>query len=154
MTFSKNAYISQSVTFLKNNCYSEAYKIAKEFTSLYPDEVISNYLFSQSAYFLGKYEESATAARKAFNLSKNKDDMRVSGLRACLAYYQLKEYQKGISILEALENILADEDLEQFTFLFHTAMKNPDKASKHLQKMIDFNAKAARNFCTPFFKLK
>lgn len=154
MAFSKNAYISQIIAYIKNGMDKEAFNFAREFASNYPKEVISNYLLSQTSYTLGKYQESADSARKAFNLSVNREDIRLNAIRTCLAYFQLREYQKGLSMIEQLGGVIEDEKLEQLAFLFSAAMQNTEKSNIHFQKLFLMDARRAEKFLASLLKTK
>lgn len=146
MGLSKNGFIAQICIYLKNGMSKEALDLSKEFAAAFPNEMLAQYLLSQAAYAVGEYQLSAASARKSFNLAKNEEDMWISGLHACLSYYQLEEFRKGLLLLKELEKKVKNSDIERLMFLFSIALDDTAEAEKHLKWLIDNNASEADRF--------
>ena len=69
----KEAFIKQVALYLKNEDYRQAYPMAKELVTKFPDDLAGHFLLSKTAFWLDKYDESINEGRKAFNMSNEKD---------------------------------------------------------------------------------
>jgi hypothetical protein len=67
-------------------------------------------------------------------------------IHACIAYYRLKEYQKGFELLQSTENIRTCEETEQLFFLFSLATDNDKEARRHFDEMFRIDDSAAKEF--------
>jgi len=146
----KNAYIKQNVLYLNNKDYGKAYEFSKEFVQKFPAEMIAHFLLAKAAFCLGRHEEAVLGARKAFNLAADADDMLSCAILASTAYYELKEYGKGLELLKQVEKTKTSEELEELLFIFSLAMEDEKEAMKHVQDLYKLNKKAAEEFIAKF----
>lgn len=144
----QGAYQKQLILYLKNKSYQQAYDFSKKYVQEYPDDMISHFLLAKSALWVEQYSEAALEARKAYNLAKNEADLVMCGIHACIAYYRLREFDKGFELLKAMERIRICEESEQLFFLFSLAMGNDAEARKHFNEMFRIDNDAAKDFLT------
>lgn len=146
MELGKPGYIKQSVAYFNNHDYASAYALGREFAAKFPDEMIAHFLLAKAAFWTGNYQESALAARKAFNMAKTPGDMLPCAILASTAYHEMGEYAKGYEILKAMERVQSSEELEQMLFIFSLAVKDEKEAMKHMDELRRLNKKAADDF--------
>ncbi len=152
MELGKNAYIKQSILFLQNNDFEDSYRVGKEFLGKFPDEMFAHFVVAKSAYWLGKFDESALEARKAFNLSATGEDMARCTILAASAYYELGEIGKGLEMLNAAAKAGPREDLETLLVIFCLAGKDEKGAFAHLQALYSMNKEAAAEVAIKLLK--
>lgn len=147
-----NAFAKQIVLYIKNQDYQNAYSLASEFTHRFPNEMIAHFLLAKSAYWLGKYSETAVEARKAFNLSSHPDDLLACAVLASTGYYETGEYVKGRDILVAMKKIKTSEELETMLFIFSLALRDATGAARHLEDLYKLNNKTADALMAKFLR--
>ncbi len=135
---SKRGYTKQAIIHIRNKDFESAYRLTKEFVERYDKEMIAHFLLAKSAFWLDRFDEAAGEARKAFNLAK-KEDMATCAILAGTAYFELKEYRKGLELLKEVEGMGKTEGLEELLFLFSMAAEDPEGAAKHLGDLYDLN---------------
>jgi tetratricopeptide (TPR) repeat protein len=145
MDFSKSGFSAQIAAYLRNKDFQKAYNLSKEFVGKFPNEVISHYLLSESAFWFGRYEEAAMEGRRAYNKSVSDDDMLVSAIVAGSAYFELKQYAKGLEFLKHVESRKTSENLERLLFMFSMAVNDDKEAAEHLSELYKMNQKAAED---------
>jgi len=143
MELSKKGYISQTTTYIKNKDYEKAYAFAKEFMQKFPGDMLAHYLVSASAFWLKKYDEAALEAKRAFNKASS-DDMVPCAVMAATAYYEMKEYDKGMEVLRYVENRKMNESIEKLMFIFSVAKHDGVEAAVHLNELYRLNQEAAQ----------
>lgn len=140
------AYQKQLILYLNNGSGGQAYDMSQQYAQEYPNDMVSHFLLAKSALAVGKYEEAALEARKAFNLAANEADMVMCAIHASIAYYRLQQYAKGFELLKALENVRTCEETEQLFFLFSLALGNDVEARRHFDAMCSIDSAAASEF--------
>lgn len=146
----KDSFVKQIAIYMGKNESQKAFDLAKEFAGLFPKEMVAHYLLAKSALALGRLEDAAAGARKAFNLAASQDDMVACAVLAGTAYYELKEYQKGFDMLKAMEEIKHTEELERLLFIFSLALNNQKEAMKHIDYLYLLNKKTAEELMLRF----
>jgi len=146
------AFARQIVFYIKNDNYPSAYSLSAEFAQKFQDEMMAHFLLAKSAYWLGKYSETAIEARKAFNLSKNPDDSLACAILASTGYYEMKEYTKGHEILRLMEKTQKSEELETMLFIFSLALKDATEAAEHMEELYKLNDKTAQDIIAKFLR--
>ena len=139
-------YLKQAVIYLSNQDYASAYSLCREFAGKFPDDMMAHFLFSKAAFWAADYRESASAARKAFNLAKTPEDMLPCAVLASTAYHELGEYLKGYEILKAMERIKSSEEVEKLLFIFSVDLREGREALSHMDELRRLNRKAAEEF--------
>jgi len=140
------AYQKQLILYLNNGSRNQAYDMSQQYANEYPGDMVSHFLLAKSALGVGKYEEAALEARKAFNLAGNEADMAMCAIHACIAYYRLQQYAKGFELLRALESVRTCEETEQLFFLFSLALGDDAEARRHFDAMCNIDSAAATEF--------
>lgn len=152
MELKPNSYIVQISLYLKNRDPRKAYQLSKEFASAFPGEMASHYLLALASLKLDGFEEAKIEGRKAFNVAQTPEDMLTCAFVIALAYYALKEYDKGYEVLLYMEKKLPTPELEKLLIMFSLAMSRPDDAAKHEENLFRLNAKAARDLLARLVK--
>lgn len=143
---SKGPYIKQISIYFSLGSHREAYSLSKEFASQFPKDMISHFLFAKSAFWLNDLKTAREEAFKAFNLSKGNDELAVAGILLACVYYQLREYRKGMDVLNLINaEIPQKEELSKLRFVFALALHDEAAAMKHLESLYEINKKAASN---------
>lgn len=142
----EGAYQKQLILYLQHKSYDRAYDFSQEYVNAYPDDMTAHFLLAKSAMVLEKYTEAAREARLAFNYAHDPADMIMCVIHACIAYYRLKEYQKGFELLKSTESIRTCEETEQLFFLFSLATGDDKEARRHFDEMFRIDDAAAREF--------
>ena len=142
------AYQTQLILYLQNQSNSQAYEFAKQYVVEYPEDMVAHFLLAKSAIASEHFEDATIEARKAFNLAKNEADMIMCVIHACVAYYKLGEYTKGLDLLKASEHIRTCEETEQLFFLFSLLVNDDREAERHFTAMIATDEGAAKEFLT------
>ncbi len=141
----KNAYIKQMIIYFGNQDYQVAYTFGKEFAQKFPDEMVAHFFLAKAAYWTGNHQEAASEGRKAFNLSTVPEDMLATAIIAGTAYYELREYSKGLEMLNGISKNKTSEELETLLFLFNLAIKDEKAALVHVEKLYKMNKKTAED---------
>ena len=152
MEFGKPGYTAQIAAYLQNRDYLKAYSLAKEFTVKFPDEMSAHFLLSQSAFWLGRYDEAAWEGSKAFNKASAEEDMVSCAITAASAYYGGKRYSEGFAILKFAENRKKTANIETMLFMCSLAMNNGREAATHLNELYCLNKKAAEEMAVRYLK--
>ena len=142
MELSKKGYVSQTLTYIKNKDYEQAYKFTKEMVEKFPDDLVSHYLLSVSCFWSKKYDEAALEGRRAFNKASGEEILPCAVITAS-AYYELEQFDKGLEILEYAEKTKKSENLEKLLFIFSMAKNNAQKAAEHLNELYKLNHESA-----------
>lgn len=143
MELHKSGYISQICAYLQNADHENAYALSKDFSQAFPDDLESRYLLAESAFWAGRYDEAVIEGSRAFNQSSSKEDMLACTIITASAYYELKQYEKGISLLKTMENRGSNEDIERLRFIFSIAIGDGKEAAIHANDLYAMNQKAA-----------
>jgi len=148
----KEGYGKQVAIYLRNKENEKAYELAKEFLGKFPDDLIANVLFSESAYRAGKYEEARDAGRNAFNMAKSEDDMLFCAMVTSSSYLQLRQFAAGYQMLREMERKVKTPDLEEALFVFAMALKDQDEALKHMDRLYQLDRKRGDLFMARVLK--
>jgi tetratricopeptide (TPR) repeat protein len=143
--FSKKGYIKQILIFLESQQADNAYNLAREFAGKMPEEMLAHFLLAKAAFAVEKYDEAAGAARKAFNLASNSEDLATCAVLAATSYYMMKEYAKGYEFLDKIEKIKNNEEIQQLLFFFSVARTDDEAAARHMESLFALNDKTARD---------
>lgn len=150
---SQSPYIKQISIYFNNSDYKSAFSLSQEFASLFPDEMISHFLYAKSAFWLDSLETAKEEALKAFNLCKGEDDLAVAGILLSCIYYGQREYEKGILLLNLLRTKLPQrEEIQKLKFVFALALHDESAAMRHLETLYEINKKAASDFIVKFIE--
>lgn len=143
MDLGRNGYVKQINLYLTNKEHQQAYNLAKEFASKFPQDFLAHFFLAKAAYWTDNYNETAIEGRKAYNSASNPGDMLACGMIAAAGYYGLREYQKGYEFLKTLQETNSDKDLEGLLYSFSLAMDDEKKAVEHLTNIYMINPKSA-----------
>jgi hypothetical protein len=142
----KGAFIKQISIYLAGGGHRPAYELSLEFVKKFPDEMMSHFLAAKSAFWLGKYAETAGEGRLAFNLAAQARERAACAIMAASGYYEMGEYRKGYELLMEIEREgTAGEELEGLLFIFSIAIKDDREALRHVDMLRKLNKKAAEN---------
>ncbi len=144
---SKAPYIKQISIYLKNESYTQALSLTKEFTEAFPEYMMAHFLYAKSAFWANKLETADNVSSRAFNLSRGQDELAVAGiLRAC-TLFRLKRYPEGMKLLKLLNTKLKQkEEIEKLEFIFALALKDEKEALTHLKALYKINKESASSF--------
>lgn len=150
---SQPPYIKQISLYFDNSDHKSAFSLSQEFASAYPDEMISHFLYAKSAFWLDSFETAREEALKAFNLCKGQDDLAVAGILLSCVYYNRKEFEKGILLLNLLRTKLPqNEEIQKLKFIFALALHDEPASMRHLEDLYEINRKSASDFIAKFIE--
>ncbi len=145
----KEAFIKQVALYLKNEDYRQAYPMAKELVTKFPDDLAGHFLLSKTAFWLDKYDESILEGRKAFNMS-NEKDMLICAILMASAFFKAGRYREGYDFLCSVKELRDDEEVRTMLFLFSYALKNEKAALEHAEMLYRMNKDAAMSLVSKF----
>ncbi len=153
-TFSSQPpYIKQISLYFNNSDYKSAFSLSQEFASEFPNEMISHFLYAKSAFWLDSFDTAKEEALKAFNMCKGEDDLAVAGILLSCIYYNQKEFEKGILLLNLLRTKLPQrEEIQKLKFVFALALHDESAAMRHLEALYEIDRKAASDFIVKFME--
>ncbi len=143
MELGKAGCVAQIDFYLKNKEYDKAHGLAGEFVSRFPDEMVSHFLLSRSAFELGLYAEAVNEGSRALNKAVSDKDMLACAVLTGSAYYMSGRYQEGIKLMHFMEQKKTSEDLERLFILLALAIKDGKEAAEHLNDLYQINKVAA-----------
>jgi tetratricopeptide (TPR) repeat protein len=142
----EGAYQKQIILYLNNMAFRQAFDFSQEYAAAFPNDMVAHFLLSKSAIKVERYSDAAASARKAFNLASEENDLMMCAIHACVAYYRLGEFQKGMELIQAVECCPPCQEMEELGFLFCLAMDKDIEATKHFKKMFALDAESANRF--------
>jgi len=145
----REAFIAQVAFYLKNEDYKQAYPMAKELVTKFPDDMLGHYLLSKAAFWSGKYDESINEGRKAFNMS-NEKDMLICAILMASAFFKAGRYREGYDFLSSVKEIRDDKEVRTMLFLFSYALKNEKAALEHAEMLYRMDKDAALSLVSKF----
>ncbi len=152
MQLGKNGYISQITIYLKNKDYQNAHNLSKEFSEIFPDEIVARFFLAESAYWSGDYRQAAIEGHRAFNKATDYQDMLSCAMVVGSAHFELKEYAKGLEILKHMEKRVSSDKLEKMMFTYFMAMHNTNAAARHIDELYKMNREMAMDVLEKYFK--
>ena len=135
----KSSYIKQIIIYMSQKKFNDAFALSKEFTDVFPEDLVSHYFLAKSAFYIGVYEKAREAALKAFNLSKDTDIITTGLLLGSIMYMQ-NEFSDGYHLLETIEKKIGNtKELQELMAAFALVLNNPERAAAHIGKLLDLN---------------
>ena len=146
----KEPYIRQIALYISNKEFDRAYILAQDFSSKFKGELIAHFLMAKAAFRLKKFYEASIAARKAFALANNKQDMIICAIILAASYYVLGD---RIQAYQVLNKFKSDEnpDIEKLMLIFVLSAQNEGEAMQHIEKLYSVNRRLAEDFIQRFF---
>jgi hypothetical protein len=146
-------YIKQISLYFNGSDHKSAFTLSQEFASAFPNEMISHFLYAKAAFWLDSLDTAREEALIAFNMCKGEDDLAVAGILLSCIYYNRKEYEKGILLLNLLRTRLPqNEEIQKLKFIFALALRDEPAAMRHLESLYEINRKAASDFIVKFIE--
>jgi tetratricopeptide (TPR) repeat protein len=142
--WSPTAYTKQIELYIKNRDFGKALALAKEYVEKNPDELIPNFMMGKCCFWAGKINYGLKYARKAFNLSREKDDLIMCGILLASIYFRARKYKEGHSLLHKLE-AEGNEDVEKLLLIFSIAMNDEGEMKKHLEELYKINSRSVED---------
>ena len=144
-------YVKQISFYFQQENYEAACKLAHECAAKFPNNMVSHYLLAKSCFWRSDFQGSEKAALKAFNLSLGEDEMAVTGVLLACSYYHMREYEKGMHLLNLLKTKLhANDNIAKLKFVFALARHDEAAAVKHLDELYAMNKKEASRLMFKF----
>jgi hypothetical protein len=78
--------------------------------------------------------------------------MMTCAVLAGTAYYEAKQYDKGMELLDEMAKLKTGEELEELRFIFALALEKGDVAAKHLDSLYGMNRDSAEKLLMRFMK--
>jgi len=144
----KSGYARQLSIYFRDGEHRKAYDLAKAFVKDFPKDMVSHFALSKSAFWLGEHTLAAKEGRKAFNLAKNAEDLRVCALLTASAYYELGEFRKGSELLSSIEE--PDPRIETLRFVFSLAIGDKGSALSHAKALLELDPKGGAGIIRRF----
>lgn len=142
----EGAYQKQIIIYLNNLAFGQAFDFAAEYANAYPNDMVAHFLLAKTAIKVGKFQDAAIEAHKAFNLAQEEADMMMCAIHACVAYYRLGEFDKGLELVKATELIEPCQEMEEVAFLLCLARDKDIDATKHFKRMFALDEDKASRF--------
>ncbi len=152
MEFSRRGYTKQIMLYLQNKEYAKAYKLSSSFRKEFPDEMISNYLYSNSSFWTKRYDDAIVYGKIAFNKCKSKDEMIASAVVVASAYFNQEEYKKAMKILNPVEKLKCSEVVEKLMLAISIAMKDKKEALRHAKNLHVLNKEVAEEVLNKYLE--
>jgi tetratricopeptide (TPR) repeat protein len=151
--FSKpEAYLKQIAVYLKEQMNPQAYNLCQDFVKKFPRELLSHVLLAESAFRMGRYQESKVEAQKALKLSQSESDIRFCSLVFSTACFQLKDYIEGYNTLKAAMKGRFLPEVEESLLILALAMADEQKALHHMKNLMVLNRERALDFMKIYAK--
>jgi len=139
----KEAFIKQITLFLDSKNYKQAYDLAKQFVSRYPD-IISYFILAKCAFWNVEYDEMLSAAGRACEYASGKDRESCVILTAA-ACYKLGRFEEGYGFLEEFGKT-NDPEVAGLRFMLAAASGNRKKTEMHLDELFKIDKKKGEEF--------
>jgi tetratricopeptide (TPR) repeat protein len=145
--FSKpEAYLRQIAVYLKGQMNQQAYNLSQDFVKNFPGELLSHVLLAETAFRLGKFQESKVEAQKALKLAQSESDIRFCALVFSTACFQLKDYIEGYNTLKLAMKGRFLPEVEEALLILSLAMADEQKAMHHMKNLMVLNRERAMEF--------
>ncbi|MCI0503633.1 hypothetical protein L0Y65_02870 [Candidatus Micrarchaeota archaeon] len=145
--FSKpEAYLKQIAVYLKEGMDQQAYSLSGDFVKKFPSELLSHVLIAESAFRIGRYQESKVQAQKAIRLAQSESDIRFCALVFSTACFQLKDYIEGYNTLKSAMKGKFLPEVEEALLILSLAMADEQKALHHMKNLMVLNRARALDF--------
>jgi tetratricopeptide (TPR) repeat protein len=151
--FSKpESYLKQISVYLKEQMNQQAYNLSQDFVKKFPAELLSHVLMAESAFRVGRYQESKVQAQKAIKLAQSESDIRFCALVFSTACFQLKDYIEGYETLKKAMKGKFLPEVEESLLILSLAMADEQKALHHMKNLMVLNRQKALDFMKIYAK--
>ncbi|MFH0884794.1 MAG: hypothetical protein V1861_03720 [Candidatus Micrarchaeota archaeon] len=151
--FSKpDAYLKQIAVYLKEQMNKQAYSLCQDFVKKFPRELLSHILLAESAFRMGRYQESKVESKRALKLSQSESDIRFCSLVFSTACFQLKDYIEGYNTLKNAMKGKFLPEAEESLLVLALAMADEQKALHHMKNLMVLNRERAMEFMKIYAK--
>ncbi len=144
------AYQKQIIIYINEKDYQKAYELSKEFAERFKADLIPHFLLAKSAFWMKNYGEATIAARKAFNMAHNKDDIIMCAIILSTAYYLNGDNKNCREVLQAIKED-HNVDVQKLMLTYALVANDPNAAAKHIDRLYKINRRLAEDFMMKFF---
>ncbi|MCI0503603.1 hypothetical protein L0Y65_02720 [Candidatus Micrarchaeota archaeon] len=143
MELHRAGYVAQISAYIKSGQAQSAYALSREMEAKFPDDALAAYLVAESSFWCGDMHEAALEARKAFNRMADPRDLAACAVLGATAYYEMREYWKGLEFLKAAKALGRDAQIDRLLVLMAMALGDTAEAARHLDDLYKTDPKAA-----------
>jgi tetratricopeptide (TPR) repeat protein len=151
--FSKpESYLKQISVYLKEQMNEQAYNLCQDFVKRFPRELLAHVLLAETAFRVGRYQESKVEAHKALKFAQSESDIRFCALVFSTACFQLKDYIEGYETLKQAMKGKFLPEVEESLLILSLAMADEQKALHHMKNLMVLNRQRAMDFMKIYAK--
>lgn len=151
--FSKpEAYLKQIAVYLKEQMNEQAYALSQDFVKKFPSELLSHVLLAETAFRLGRFQQSKVEAQKGMRLAQSENDIRFCATVFSTACFQLKDYIEGYNTLKSSMKGKFLPEVEESLLILALAMADEQKALHHMKNLMVLNRQKAMEFMKDYAK--